>query len=50
MNLNDYYNDFSTIELIGFLSIFMGIKLNDEYRSSFPNTNNSKIKTLSNQI
>ena len=46
MNINDYYNDFSTVELIGFLSIFMGIKLNDEYRSSFPNTNNSKIKAL----
>lgn len=45
---NDYYKEFSTIELIGFFSIFMNIKIGDEYRSSFPNTSNTKIKSLVN--
>ena len=43
---NNNYQELSITELVGFLSIFSGIKVSEEYRSSIPNSKNANIKSI----
>ena len=46
----NYFEEYDTQEIIGILSIFSDIKIKEELKSSIPNTKNTKIKEIVNEI
>jgi superfamily II RNA helicase len=44
--LNNRFSNFSTVELIGFISCFTNIKVSDDQKSIIPTSENKKVKQL----
>lgn len=42
----DYFEEFDSKEIVGILSIFTDIKVNEDMRSSVPQSNNFKVKNI----